>query len=226
MMRDNIRAPDMVVGDMEAQVAASRIGAERYLELIERHGLETRGGGGRCAHGPLRAPDAPGDRGAARRHLPGRRACGRLPRRPRPAPFQGRRGRHRQGQRAGGRPGRHCAPVRRPAHQHAARRHGRLRDLADGPLDPARQRDLRPHSAELGPDPPHHHQGAGGHDRESHLSGADHRALRLRQHRRRYADEGAGPGGAGQGLRRRRQPQGHRVLRHQGRRPLGPHGHP
>ena len=41
MMRDNIRAPDMVVGDMEAQVAASRIGAERYLALIERHGLAT-----------------------------------------------------------------------------------------------------------------------------------------------------------------------------------------
>ena len=41
MMRDNIRAPDMVVGDMEAQVAASRIGAERYLALIERHGLDT-----------------------------------------------------------------------------------------------------------------------------------------------------------------------------------------
>lgn len=41
MMRDNIRAPDMVVGDMEAQVAAGRIGAERYLALIERHGLAT-----------------------------------------------------------------------------------------------------------------------------------------------------------------------------------------
>ncbi len=41
MMRDNIRAPDMVVGDMEAQVAASRIGAERYLELIERYGPAT-----------------------------------------------------------------------------------------------------------------------------------------------------------------------------------------
>ncbi|MCG8690425.1 MAG: hydantoinase B/oxoprolinase family protein [Minwuiales bacterium] len=41
LLRDNIRVSDLVVGDMEAQVAASRIGAERFLELIERHGLET-----------------------------------------------------------------------------------------------------------------------------------------------------------------------------------------
>ena len=61
-----------------------------------------RGGGGRCAHGLFRAADAPGDRGAARRHLPGGGPRRRLPRRPRPASFQGRRGRHRQGQRAGG----------------------------------------------------------------------------------------------------------------------------
>ncbi len=40
MLRDNLRAPDMVVGDMEAQVAASRIGAQRYLDLIERYGLD------------------------------------------------------------------------------------------------------------------------------------------------------------------------------------------
>lgn len=41
MLRDNIRASDMVVGDMEAQVAACRIGAERFVELIEKFGLET-----------------------------------------------------------------------------------------------------------------------------------------------------------------------------------------
>ncbi len=41
MLRDNIRASDLVVGDMEAQVAACRIGAERLLELISRHGLDT-----------------------------------------------------------------------------------------------------------------------------------------------------------------------------------------
>jgi len=41
ILRDNIRVSDLVVGDMEAQIAASRIGAERLSALIERHGLET-----------------------------------------------------------------------------------------------------------------------------------------------------------------------------------------
>jgi N-methylhydantoinase B len=41
LLRDNIRASDLVVGDMEAQVAAARIGAERYVELLERYGLDT-----------------------------------------------------------------------------------------------------------------------------------------------------------------------------------------
>ncbi len=40
MLRDNIRAPDLVVGDMEAQIAAARIGAERFLELLRRWGPE------------------------------------------------------------------------------------------------------------------------------------------------------------------------------------------
>ena len=39
MVRDNIRASDLVVGDMEAQVAAARIGAERMVELVKRYGL-------------------------------------------------------------------------------------------------------------------------------------------------------------------------------------------
>jgi N-methylhydantoinase B len=41
MLRDNIRASDLVVGDMEAQIAAAQIGAERYLELVRRYGLDT-----------------------------------------------------------------------------------------------------------------------------------------------------------------------------------------
>ena len=41
ILRDNVRAPAMVVGDMEAQVAAGRIGAERFVELIDRYGLDT-----------------------------------------------------------------------------------------------------------------------------------------------------------------------------------------
>ncbi len=41
MLRDNIRASHLVVDDMEAQIAASRIGAQRFIALIERYGLET-----------------------------------------------------------------------------------------------------------------------------------------------------------------------------------------
>ncbi|HSM57174.1 MAG TPA: hydantoinase B/oxoprolinase family protein [Candidatus Sulfomarinibacteraceae bacterium] len=40
ILHQNIRSPGMVVGDMEAQVAACRVGAERYLALIERFGYE------------------------------------------------------------------------------------------------------------------------------------------------------------------------------------------
>jgi N-methylhydantoinase B len=40
MLRTNIRLPHLVLGDMEAQIAAARIGAERYVGLIERHGLD------------------------------------------------------------------------------------------------------------------------------------------------------------------------------------------
>jgi N-methylhydantoinase B len=40
-IRDNVRAAQLVVGDMEAQVAACRIGAERFLELVGRYGIET-----------------------------------------------------------------------------------------------------------------------------------------------------------------------------------------
>jgi N-methylhydantoinase B len=38
ILRDNIRVSDLVVGDMEAQIAAARIGAERLVALIERYG--------------------------------------------------------------------------------------------------------------------------------------------------------------------------------------------
>ncbi len=41
ILRDNVRASPLVVGDMEAQIAAARIGAERFLELVGRYGLET-----------------------------------------------------------------------------------------------------------------------------------------------------------------------------------------
>lgn len=41
ILRANIRAPELVVGDMEAQVKAALIGAERMLTLIRQHGLAT-----------------------------------------------------------------------------------------------------------------------------------------------------------------------------------------
>jgi N-methylhydantoinase B len=40
ILRDNIRAPEMVVGDMEAQIAACRLGADRFVELVEQYGIE------------------------------------------------------------------------------------------------------------------------------------------------------------------------------------------
>ena len=41
MVRDNIRIPDLVVGDMKAQIAAAQIGAQRYLDLVHRYGRAT-----------------------------------------------------------------------------------------------------------------------------------------------------------------------------------------
>jgi N-methylhydantoinase B len=41
LIRDNVRAADVVVGDMGAQVAAAKAGAARFLELIDRYGLQT-----------------------------------------------------------------------------------------------------------------------------------------------------------------------------------------
>jgi N-methylhydantoinase B len=40
-LRDNLRAPALVVGDIEALIAAARIAADRYVELLDRYGLET-----------------------------------------------------------------------------------------------------------------------------------------------------------------------------------------
>lgn len=41
ILRDNIRASSLVVGDMEAQVATAQIGAERFLALVRQYGLDT-----------------------------------------------------------------------------------------------------------------------------------------------------------------------------------------
>ncbi len=41
LIRDNVRAAHLVVGDMGAQAAAAKAGAARFLELVERYGLRT-----------------------------------------------------------------------------------------------------------------------------------------------------------------------------------------
>ena len=41
MIADNLRVSDLVIGDMDAQVAACHVGAKRLLDLVERYGLST-----------------------------------------------------------------------------------------------------------------------------------------------------------------------------------------
>jgi N-methylhydantoinase B len=41
MIADNLRVSDLVIGDMDAQVAACHVGAKRLLDLVERYGLPT-----------------------------------------------------------------------------------------------------------------------------------------------------------------------------------------
>lgn len=41
MIADNIRTPDMVMGDIEAQISAARVGARRLQELFDDHGHRT-----------------------------------------------------------------------------------------------------------------------------------------------------------------------------------------
>jgi N-methylhydantoinase B len=44
LIRDNIRMADMVIGDMEAQIAACRVGADRFLSLYRQYGADTMSG--------------------------------------------------------------------------------------------------------------------------------------------------------------------------------------
>jgi N-methylhydantoinase B len=41
LIGDNVRVSDLVIGDMEAQIAACHVGERRFVELIERYGLPT-----------------------------------------------------------------------------------------------------------------------------------------------------------------------------------------
>lgn len=41
LLRDNVRVSDLVMGDLEAQIAACHAGAQRFLELVDRYGADT-----------------------------------------------------------------------------------------------------------------------------------------------------------------------------------------
>jgi N-methylhydantoinase B/oxoprolinase/acetone carboxylase alpha subunit len=41
ILRDSVRTPEMNAADIEAMIAAVRLGRERFLKLIDRHGVET-----------------------------------------------------------------------------------------------------------------------------------------------------------------------------------------
>lgn len=41
LLRDNVRTPREVIGDLQAQISSARAGRDRYLELIDKYGLET-----------------------------------------------------------------------------------------------------------------------------------------------------------------------------------------
>ena len=41
LIRDNVRTPREVIGDLQAQVSSARAGHDRYIDLIDKYGLET-----------------------------------------------------------------------------------------------------------------------------------------------------------------------------------------
>lgn len=40
LIRDNVRTPREVIGDLQAQISSCHVGRERYLDLIEKYGLD------------------------------------------------------------------------------------------------------------------------------------------------------------------------------------------
>jgi len=41
IVQDNLRRPDLALGDLRAQIAACRLGEKRFLELLQKHGFDT-----------------------------------------------------------------------------------------------------------------------------------------------------------------------------------------
>ena len=67
MFRWNVRAPDMVLTDIEAQVAANEVGIRRVVALLDEYHLEDLSALSQAIRGPLRGRDAPSHKRTARR---------------------------------------------------------------------------------------------------------------------------------------------------------------
>ena len=215
IVRDNIRASDLVVGDMDAQVAAARIGAERMAELVERYGLETFD----------LACTALMDH--AERLM--RQAIAKLP-----------DGVYRaetaiDGYLDSDDPAKKELPIvvtiTKKDDSLVVDLTGTAPQVPDRPINMPLEgtadiaiwltirsvlldtRRPRPHPGQRRADPADHHRRAQGLPRQPDLPRADHRPLLPGQPARRHGDEGAVGRHAGQRLGRHRQPQGHRLLR-------------
>ena len=215
VLADNIRASHLVLGDMEAQIAAARIGAEAFLRLIDRYGLatvqaactalmdysermmrqsiEALPDGRYCAEGAI--DGYLDDDDPARRELPIAVAV------------------TVDGQRHHGRFHRYGSTGRRPADKHAAPRHGRLRGLDDAPLDPPGFCGARQDTAQRRADPADPSRGTEGDSGEPHVPRAHDCARLPGDSMRRHDHEGACPGCAGPNFGRRQQPQRRRLQR-------------
>ena len=198
ILRDNIRAAQLVVGDMEAQLAACRIGAQRFVDLLERYGLDTV----RAASEDLmdysermlrreieKLPDGT---------LHGRGHPRRIPRPSRSVvPRPRGSGRH-HGRRLGSdRRSHRDVAAGRSADQHAVRGNRGHRGTPDRSLDPARHGASRAGADELRALPADPDHSPRRNTRESPLPGPGDRTLLLGERRRRYGDAGARAGRPG-----------------------------
>ena len=196
MVRDNIRIPDLVVGDMNAQIAAAQIGAQRFLDLVHRYGRDTVNGAcedlmdysERLMRDAIR--DIPDGTYAAESLIDGYLDDPEPSRRDlKIAVTITVKGDELTVDLTGTSPQVSDRPINMPFEGTVD-----CRDLADAALDPARYRRLRQHSAEQRAHPSDHDRGAEGHARQPDLSGADDRPLLSRQCAGRHRDEGARSG--------------------------------
>ena len=197
LLRDNIRVSDLVVGDMEAQIAAARIGAERLVALIERYGYQRftaacsavmdyaerlmRQAIAALPDGDYDARTMIDDLSTAQTkettfahccHCAGARRPNR------------------------GRPNRHCRPGRRSADQHAVRGYRRRRGVVDRALSAPRYRRAWSYPDESWVAAADQDHSTDRLARQSDISGADDRPLLPRQPARGHCNEGIGASGS------------------------------